>query len=90
MDAPMDPPAGRRWSTRRKLLLQLVLLPLTVVCAELLVRGWNAAAGTPYSSAQCLQELERIADQIDQPVGIFAPRDNQDELTDEDRRRIQN
>ncbi len=51
------------WTTRRKLLLSLALIPVLLASVELLFRGWLRVTGTPYDAAQTRLQVEAIADQ---------------------------
>lgn len=79
-----------RWSLRHKLLLQLVLVPVLLLVVEGTWRVLEAFRGHPHDSATALAGLLEIADRVDEPVGLYAPDDNQAEVADEDRARIQN
>ena len=86
--APQTP--RPRWSLRRKLALQLVLVPALLLLVEGVWQVLEAANGRPHDAAAVLAALERVAERVDEPVGLYAPDDNQDEVEDEDRARIQN
>jgi hypothetical protein len=48
------------WSWRRKLLLQLALLPIALVAIELAVRASKSLAGEPYSAEGARTEIESV------------------------------
>jgi hypothetical protein len=67
-------------------LLQVALVPVLVLASELLYRVWGLASGSPYSSSNVEAEIRRIADEVNQSVDEYAPKEASDES---DRRRIQ-
>lgn len=86
----MSTEAKPRWSVRKKLALQLALLPVLLLGTEVLFRVYLAVGGDAYDSARLLERVREIVARVDEPVGIYAPDDNQDEVVDDDRSRIQN
>lgn len=61
MHSGIRPPAPARWSVRRKLALQLALLPLYFLFAEFAMRAYLWAAGSGYDRAAVERRLESIA-----------------------------
>jgi hypothetical protein len=59
---PATSPPRRRWSWRRKLALELALLPAALLALELLVRAWAAARGV--EPGELAAESARIASEI--------------------------
>jgi len=57
-----------RWSVRRKLLLQLALIPTLLLGVELVFRGWLYATDVPYDSAATARQIEVIANRVDRPL----------------------
>jgi hypothetical protein len=50
----------QEWSWRRKLLLQLALLPVALLAVELAVRATKSLSGEAYSAAATRQEIETV------------------------------
>lgn len=69
-----DPPASR-WSTKKKLLLQVVLIPGMLLVLEGGYRGWQMTAG---GKANARKEIARLADEIDRPPDAFGDAESMD------------
>ncbi len=64
----VDPTSRPRWSTGRKLGLQLALVPLVLVGVELGYRGLLAARGQGYDAAETLADVRRVVTNLTDPV----------------------
>lgn len=60
MEGPGTDSHRRRWSWKRKLLLQIALLPLWLFAAELAYRGWLWTRGTPYDAEQTSRRIRTL------------------------------
>jgi hypothetical protein len=56
------------WSTRKKLLLQLVLIPVLLLGVEGIFRVWLRVTAEPYDAQLTAKRIQALADRIDRPL----------------------